>query len=71
MHITIPRFAREAFGLSARGAAHDEGLLAGPGEEQVQALGATAPVLAFFNQDTAAQCPDLVHEAQIGLLRRY
>jgi hypothetical protein len=49
---------------------HDEHLLAGADEESVQALGVSQPVLARFQQDVAILCPDLVHEAQLGLGRR-
>lgn len=57
---------RDIFGRSA---SHDEHLLAGADESAVQALGVSQPVLARFQQDVAILCPDLVHEAQIGLGR--
>ena len=63
MHFVL----RDVFGLSAP---HDEHLLAGADEEAVQALGVSQPVLARFQQDIAVLCPDLVHEAQLGLGRR-
>jgi hypothetical protein len=55
------------FGLSMP---HDEHLLAGADEEAVQALGVSQPVLSRFQQDIAVLCPDLVHEAQLGLGRK-
>jgi hypothetical protein len=67
MHIRFPARLREALGLTP---AHDEGILAGPGEEALQALGAPAPVVSLFGADVAALCPDLVHEAQWSLSHR-
>ncbi len=67
MHISLPHLLRDIFHLSTP---HDEHLLAGADEETVQALGVSQPVLARFTNDVAALCPDLVHEAQIGLGRR-
>jgi hypothetical protein len=67
MHIALPHMIREIFGLSTP---HDEHLLAGADEESVQALGVSQPVLSRFQQDVAVLCPDLVHEAQLGLGRR-
>jgi hypothetical protein len=67
MHISLPRKLREALGLSP---ARDEGLLAGPPEEAVQAVGAPVPVLSLFGDDLSALCPGLVHEAQWGLSHR-
>ena len=67
MHIALPRSLREIFSFSPT---HDEHLLAGADEAALQALGVSQPVLSRFQQDIAAQCPDLVHEAQIGLSRR-
>jgi hypothetical protein len=55
------------FGLAAP---TDEHLLAGADEAQLQALGVSQPVLGNFSQDIAVLCPDLVHEAQLGLGRR-
>jgi hypothetical protein len=63
MHFVL----RDIFGLSTP---HDEHLLAGADEESVQALGVSQPILARFQQDIAVLCPDLVHEAQLGLGRR-
>jgi hypothetical protein len=60
MHIHIPRMVPEP---------HDEGLLAGPGEERVRALGVVGRVLSFFRPDFAALCPDLVREAQMTVSR--
>jgi hypothetical protein len=57
-------------GLFGASVAHDEHLLAGADEEAVQALGVTQAVLARFQPDVAALCPDLVHEAQLGIGRR-
>ncbi len=67
MHISFPRKLREALGRSA---SRDEGLLAGPPEEAVQAVGSPAPVLSLFGDNLSALCPDLVHEAQWGLSHR-
>jgi hypothetical protein len=67
MHISIPRKLREALGLSP---VRDEGLLAGPPEAAVRAVGAPEPVISLFGQDISALCPDLVHEAQWGLSHR-
>jgi hypothetical protein len=66
MRFVLPLILRDVFGLSM---AHDEHLLAGADEEAVQALGVSQPVLARFSQDVAILCPDLVHEAQLGLGR--
>ncbi len=49
---------------------HDEHLLAGADEESLQALGVSQSVLSQFQQDMAVQCPDLVHEAQLGFARK-
>ena len=67
MHIAIPHLLREIFGLSTP---QDEHLLAGADETSLQALGVSQPVLSRFQQDVAVLCPDLVHEAQLGLSRR-
>jgi hypothetical protein len=67
MHFAFPRVFR---GISAISEQHDEHLLAGADEESVQALGVDQSVLARFSQDVAILCPDLVHEAQLGLGRR-
>jgi hypothetical protein len=67
MRFTLPHSLRDMFSLSAP---HDEHLLAGADEESVQALGVSQPVMARFQQDLAILCPDLVHEAQLGLGRR-
>lgn len=64
MHFTLPQVFREMFGP-----VHDEHLLAGADEAAVQALGVSQPVLARFSSDVAVLCPDLVHEAQLGLGR--
>lgn len=66
MHFALPPVLRGIFGSHP---AHDEHLLAGADEEFVQALGVSQPVLARFRQDVAILCPDLVHEAQLGLGR--
>ncbi|HEX2941061.1 MAG TPA: hypothetical protein VHO91_08440 [Rhodopila sp.] len=66
MHIAVPHRIRHILGLSTP---HDEHLLAGADEEAVQALGVSQGVLSRFQSDVAAQCPDLVHEAQFGLGR--
>lgn len=63
----ISHYIRDIFGHSS---AHDEHLLAGADEEAVQALGVSQPVLARFQQDVAILCPDLVHEAQLGIGRQ-
>jgi hypothetical protein len=68
MHFHLPHIFRDAF---SRSAPHDEHLLAGADEEAVQALGVSQPVLSQFQPDVAVLCPDLVHEAQFGLSRRY
>ena len=68
MHFVLPRLLRAALGLAP---VHDEHLLAGADAEFIQALGVAQPVMAHFQQDVAVLCPDLVHEAQIGLSRRY
>jgi hypothetical protein len=57
---------RDILGMSTP---HDEHLLAGADEESLQALGVSQPVLAWFQQDVAVLCPDLVHEAQFGIGR--
>jgi hypothetical protein len=67
MQFTLSPVLRNIFGLSAP---RDEHLLAGADEEALQALGVSQPVLANFQQDMAVLCPDLVHEAQLGLGRR-
>jgi hypothetical protein len=67
MRFTLPHTLRDMFSLSAP---LDEHLLAGADEESVQALGVSQPVMARFQQDLAILCPDLVHEAQLGLGRR-
>lgn len=67
MHFTLPHLFRDVLGMST---AHDEHLLAGADELQLQALGVSQPVLARFQQDMAVLCPDLVHEAQFGLGRK-
>ena len=46
------------------------GWLAGPGQDLVRNLGALGRALWFFRPDFAALCPDLVHEARMGLGRR-
>jgi len=67
MHFALPHAFRDIFAMSAQ---HDEHLLAGADEESVQALGVGQSVLARFSQNVAILCPDLVHEAQLGLGRR-
>jgi hypothetical protein len=67
MHFSRPQVIRGMFDLSR---SHDEHLLAGADEEAVQALGVSQPVLGRFQPDIAILCPDLVHEAQLGLGRR-
>jgi hypothetical protein len=67
MHFAFPHVLRDIFGPSTP---HDEHLLAGADEQSIQALGVSQPVLARFQQDIAMLCPDLVHEAQMGLGRR-
>jgi hypothetical protein len=67
MHIALPHVLRDILGLSMP---HDEHLLAGADEESLQALGVSQPVLSRFQRDIAVLCPDLVHEAQLGLLRK-
>ncbi|WP_158932254.1 hypothetical protein [Acidisphaera sp. S103] len=67
MLFAFPEVFRDIFGLSRQ---RDEHLLAGADEPSVQALGVSQPVLARFQQDIAILCPDLVHEAQMGLGRR-
>jgi hypothetical protein len=67
MHFALPLVLRDFFSLATP---HDEHLLAGADEESLQALGVSQPVLARFQQDVAILCPDLVHEAQLGLGRR-
>jgi hypothetical protein len=64
MHIALPPVLRNIFGLSTP---HDEHLLAGADEESLQTLGVSQPILARFQQDMAVLCPDLVHEAQLGV----
>jgi len=66
MHFGLPHRLRQVFGRSTR---PDEHLLAGADEASLQALGVSEPVLARFQQDVAVLCPDLVHEAQLGLGR--
>ena len=66
MHISLPRIMRDMFGA---GSSRDEHLLAGADEEAVRALGVSQPVLSRFPADIAVLCPDLVHEAQLGLSR--
>ena len=67
MQFAFPHVLRDIFGLSTP---RDEHLLAGADEQSIQALGVSQPVLARFQQDIAILCPDLVHEAQLGLGRR-
>ncbi len=64
MSFTLPHLLRDILGFSAP---YDEHLLAGADEASLQALGVSQPVLAGFQQDMAVLCPDLVHEAQLGL----
>jgi hypothetical protein len=66
MHITLSHFMRDLFAMTTP---HDEHLLAGADEESLQSLGVSQPVLARFQNDIATLCPDLVHEAQLGLTR--
>ena len=65
MNFLLPHLIRELFGRSDQ---HDEHLLAGADEEAVQALGVSEPVLSRFSSDVAVLCPDLVHEAQLGMV---
>ena len=67
MLFAFPDVLRDIFGLSSP---RDEHLLAGADAQSIQALGVSQPVLARFQQDIAILCPDLVHEAQMGLGRR-
>ena len=67
MHFPLPQGLRGLLGLSKP---HDEHLLAGADEESLQALGVSQPILSRFQQDVAVLCPDLVHEAQLGLSGR-
>ncbi len=67
MHFALPHLVQGIFGLSM---AHDEHLLAGADEASIQALGLSQPVLAWFQQDAAVLCPDLVHETQMGPARK-
>ncbi|HEX4367423.1 MAG TPA: hypothetical protein VH023_11365 [Rhodopila sp.] len=67
MLVTLLRVLRDILGMSTP---HDEHLLAGADEQSIQALAVSQPVLARFQQDIAILCPDLVHEAQMGLGRR-
>jgi hypothetical protein len=67
MNFAFPRVFRGFPSISEQ---HDEHLLAGADEESVQALGVGQSVLARFSQNVAILCPDLVHEAQLGLGRR-
>ena len=67
MHIALPQQLRALFGLASP---HDEHLLAGADEESVQALGVSQPVLSRFQENVAVLCPDLLHEAQMGMGRR-
>jgi hypothetical protein len=67
MKIAFPGILKHPFGLSE---SRDEHLLAGPDEQSIQALGVSQPLLAWFSQDVAALCPDLVHETQWGLSHR-
>ena len=66
MNFALPHLFRDLLGRSTL---RDEHLLAGADEAAVQALGVSQPVLARFQQDVAILCPDLVHEAQLGLGR--
>ena len=68
MQFHLPHLLRDVF--RPHTVARDEHLLAGADEASVQALGVSQPVLARFAQDVAVLCPDLVHEAQLGLGRR-
>ncbi len=70
MHFGVSRFLLEAIGFSAPHQPEDEHLLAGADAAQLQALGASGPVLSLFRQDFATLSPDLVHEAQLVVGRR-
>jgi hypothetical protein len=65
MQLSFPLMVRELFGLTS---APDEHLLGGADEASVQALGVSQPVLSRFQHDVAVLCPDLVHEAQRGMV---
>jgi hypothetical protein len=65
MHLSFPLMLRDLFGITP---AADEHLLGGPDEASVQALGVSQPVLSRFQHGVAVLCPDLVHEAQRGMV---
>ncbi len=65
MNFPLPHLIRDLFGHAEP---HDEHLLAGADEASVQALGVSQPVLSRFSSDVAVLCPDLVHEAQLGMI---
>lgn len=67
MHFALSHVFQHIFGFAVP---HDEHLLAGADEEAIQALGVSQPVFAGFQDDVAVLCPDLVHEAQVGIGRR-
>ena len=64
MHLPLPHVIRDLFGLPQP---RDEHLLAGADEASVQALGVSQPVMAHFQNEIAVLCPDLLHEAQLGM----
>jgi hypothetical protein len=66
MQSSLSNMFRDLLGLTEP---HDEHLLAGADEASVQALGVDQQVLSRFAPDVATLCPDLVHEAQVGLGR--
>ena len=62
--------ARDAHGIFQLLAQNlNSGLLAGPGQDFLRNLGTIGRALLFFRPDVAALCPNLVHEAQMGLER--
>ena len=67
MIFPVSRVLRDIFGLTVQ---RDEHLLAGADEESVQALAVSQSILTRFQTTMATLCPDLVHEAQLGLGRR-
>jgi hypothetical protein len=67
MHIAVPELLRLFLGLPRP---QDEPILGGADEESIQTLGVSQPVLGQFQPSIAVLCPDLVHEAQLGLSRR-
>jgi hypothetical protein len=65
MHLSVPHMIRDLFGIAP---AQDEHLLSGADEASIQALGVNQGVLSRFDGSVAVLCPDLLLEAQRGMV---